>query len=54
MLIRQGKNTDQIMVILSLSDKQISQDELRKLKQTLSQDQILKSSIDPFVMIYNN
>ncbi len=54
MLIRQGKNTDQIMVILSLSDKQISQDELRKLKQTLSQDQILKSSIDTFVMIYNN
>lgn len=54
LLVRQGKNTDQIMVILSISDAQIQHNELIKLKQSLQEDKILRSNIDTFVIIYNN
>lgn len=54
LMIRQWKNTDQIMVILSLSDQQISQVTLQKLKSDLKEDLFLSKYIDTWVMIYNN
>lgn len=54
MMIRQAKNTDQMMVILSISDQQIPHQELISLKKYLSSDNILQSHVNTFVMIYNN
>jgi 23S rRNA (uracil1939-C5)-methyltransferase len=54
LMIRQGKHTDQIMIILSVADQQASLRDMATLRQTLANDPKLRELVTTAVLVVNN
>ena len=53
-MIRQGKHTDQIMIILSVADQQATLRDMAWLRQTLVNDTRLRELVTTAVLVVNN
>jgi len=53
-MIRQGKHTDQMMIILSIADQQASLRDIALLRSTLERDEKLQSMVSTSVLVINN
>lgn len=54
LMIRQGKHTDQMMIILSIADQQASLRDIALLRSTLEHDDKLQSMVSTAVLVVNN
>jgi len=53
-MIRQGKHTDQMMIILSVADQQASLRDMALLRTTLLEDVKLRELVTTAVLVVNN
>ena len=53
-MMRQGKHTDQVMVVLSLSDTQLSPTAWKQFVEDVKSDSTLTSLVTTLVIVINN